>query len=502
MAAQPVSRAVVRAAAVVAIAALAAPARPIAAETRPGYGGEVVASLLGEPATLDPVTARGEAEITLTALVFDALYRAQPDGTIAPHLAVALPAVTATTARITVRTVELHGGGTLGPTDVVASLERLRASKAGWILAGVGAASVDGSDVVLALDHAIPELAARLALPQAAITPRGAAIGTTGVVGSGPFSLVQLDRKRRRVVLRAFDRHFAGRPYLDQLELSWFVAPDAEVRRFEIGGAHLSLRGATMFTGHKPKYKSAEIEGPDSLLVFVGFGAAHPAVTGNRDLRRALSLALSRAGFATIGAGERVTLAGGPLPVDFGGTAPTAADRAGDLAAAQTALRAAAAKVDALAPAKLAALSLEVLVDASQPDGREVAERVVRALDKLGIAAAITELGATQLAERVGAGRCDLWIGQLPAGAAEPSLLWAAAFAAGGDAWARAQLAKGALDPKAAATEFAARLPIVPLYHRSVRVTHRTDLRDVGVDASGRIGFADAFFFGGPERAK
>lgn len=93
-------------------------------------------------------------------------------------------------------------------------------------------------------------------------------------------------------------------------------------------------------------------------------------------------------------------------------------------------------------------------------------------------------------------------MGQLPAASTDPTLLWAAAFAAGGDGWARGQLAKGAIDARAAATEFAARLPILPLYHRSIQVVHRTDLRDLTVDIAGRIGLADAFFFGGPERAK
>jgi ABC-type transport system substrate-binding protein len=501
VAAQPVTGRLGRrlARAALATCAIAAVAH---AETRPSYGGDVVASLLGEPATLDPVAARSVSEITLTGLVFDNLYRMAPDGTIAPHLALALPEVSGSTARIALRTVETHAGGTLGPADVVASLERLRGSKAGWILAGVGAAAIDGDTVVLPLDHAMPELAARLALPQAAITPGGSAVGATGVIGSGPFSVVQVDRKKRKVVLRAFDNHFAGRPYVDELELSWFVAADAEVRRFETGGAHLSLRGATTFTGHQPKYKNGDVEGPDSLLVFVGFGSAHPAVTGNRDLRKALSLALPRGGFSTIGSGEHVTLAGGPLPIDFGGVDASATVRAGDLDAAESALRAAAAKVPELAAAKIGSLSLEILVDASHPDDGEVAERVVRALDKLGIASKITSLGAVELADRVAAGKCDLWVGQLPAVASDPALLWASAFAAGGDGWAKGQLAKGAIDPAGAAKEFAARLPILPLYHRSIRVSHRTDLRDLTVDACGRVGLADAFFFGGPERAK
>ena len=147
-------------------------------------------------------------------------------------------------------------------------------------------------------------------------------------------------------------------------------------------------------------------------------------------------------------------------------------------------------------------LTLEVLVDRTRLDDREVAERVVRALDKLGLAATIAELGADELAARVSRGEADLWIGQLAATGASPAILWTAAFAAGGDDWAARKLAAGALDAGKARVEFAARLPILPLLHRAVRVHHRSDVRGVALDASARIGLADLFFFGDPVRSK
>lgn len=490
------ARAVVRGALVA--CAIAATAH---GESRPTYHGDVIGSLLGEPATLDPILARTDADITLVGLVFDTLYRLGGDNQIEPHLATKLPYVDGGSVVIEVQTVDTHDGKTLGAADVAASLDRVRTSAVGWILADVTAVRADGERVVLDVAHAIPDLAARLAMPQTAITPGGAAVGTAAV-GSGPFSLVQLDRKKKKVVLRGFDRHFAGPPYVDSLELSWFGAADAEVRRFETGGAHLSLRGATTFTGHQPKYKSATAEADASVLVFVGFGKAHPAVTGNRDLRSALSLALARLGFTTIGTGELVVPAGGPLPPSAGGVAATARDKNGDLDAAKTAFAAAQAKVAELADAKLAQLSLEVLIDSSRPDDREVAERVVLALHKLGIETTITPVSAVDLADRVAAGTCDLWIGQLAATSTVADMLWAAAFDAGGDGWAQASLAKGPLDRGAAAKEFAARLPIVPLYHRAVRVSFRTDLKGLAVDAFGRLTLADAFFSGRPVRAK
>ena len=53
------------------------------------------------------------------------------------------------------------------------------------------------------------------------------------------------------------------------------------------------------------------------------------------------------------------------------------------------------------------------------------------------------------------------------------------------------------LDSAAAQAVFADRLPIVPLFHRAVRVHHRVDVRRLRFDAIGRLRYADMFLFGG-----
>jgi ABC-type transport system substrate-binding protein len=350
---------------------------------------------------------------------------------------------------------------------------------------------------VLTLRGAGGDLAAHLAAPQAAILPGGRPPRATPI-GSGPFRVAGLDRGRRQLTLLAHDDHFRGRPYVDRVVLTWFDAGDAEPRQFEDGALHLSARGATVFAGAQPKYRSDVAEAPATLLTYVGFGKAHAAVTADRDFRLAVHLAIARSGLASAGRGERVTPTAHPLPVDLGGDALPAALRSGDLDQAQRAMARAAGRVPALARARRGQLSLEILVDRTRLDDHDVAARVVRALDKLGIAATIADLDAAAFAARVARGDGDLWIGQLAAPGGAPGLVWGAAFAAGGDPWAARQLAAGPLDGAAARREFAARLPILPLMHRSVRLHHRADLRGLAFDASARLGFADVFFFGAP----
>jgi ABC-type transport system substrate-binding protein len=466
-------------------ACVAALATTATAETRPRYGGSIDAALLGAPATLDPVLARSHAEISLAGLLFDGLYRVDALGGVVPQLAVAPPVVDEA-RRVVVIALRpgaiFHDGTPITAAAVAASLERVRVSAVGWILSGVTKISTGEGVVELTGSVDLATLSQRLALPQAGIV----------AVGSGPFTLISVRRNDRAIRLGAFDAYYAGRPYLDEIVLRWFETPDGEARRFEIGGSQISLRGVTAFAGAEPKFRAETGEGPASVLVFVGFGSGHPEVTGRREVRAALDLAVARGAFTTLGFGEQVVPTRSPVPLQAGGPALEPAERGGDVAAALAKLASGARPLSA---ANLAATRLEILIDDSRPDDREIAERVVRALDKIGLAATIAAVAAPALRERVDRGTCDLWIGQLAAPV--------------NDATAWRQLAL-ALAPKRsggrrggdAARRFELELPVLPLFFRGLRAAHRTDVRGLAFDASGRLGYADLFLFGDPARTK
>src|SRR5262249_41095263 len=73
----------------------------------------------------------------------------------------------------------------------------------------------------------------------------------------------------------------------------------------------------------------------------------------------------------------------------------------------------------------------------------------------------------------------------------------AAGFAAAADRFATVQMAVGPLAGASLALAFDARLPVVPLYHRSVRVHYRKIVYGLGFDGLGRLSLADAFVFAG-----
>ena len=470
------------------------------AESRPRYGGVLEGSLLGAPVTLDPPLAQAHAEITAVDLVFDTLYRIGAGGVPQPQLAAGMPVLVNGKLEIPLRKgVRFHDNSVLTGADVWASLERVRTTPSRWTLAQVTSVGANGDTLEVGTTASPLELARALALPATAITKGGKA-QTDRPIGSGPFFVESWDKKGR-LVLRAFDAYFAGRPYLDQLTLRWYDTPDGEARQFEKGDAQLSSRGVAVFSGVQPKFRADFVDGPAALLVFVGFGRAHLDVTAERSFRRALDLALARGALTSVTSGERVVLARTPIPVEAGGPALDAAGKVDDIVGAKAALADAGKRVKALAPDKLAALKLEILVEETRPDDRELAERTAYALTKLGIGSVITAVPAGTLRDRVRKGDCDLWIGQLAVPITNASAWWGAAFAAGGDTWAEQRLAAGAIDAPAAHKAFAERLPIVPLMFRSVRIWHRTDVRGLAFDGTGRPSYAEMFLYGEPARA-
>jgi hypothetical protein len=135
-----------------------------------------------------------------------------------------------------------------------------------------------------------------------------------------------------------------------------------------------------------------------------------------------------------------------------------------------------------------------VLIDASRPDDREVAERVVNALDKLGLVATISRDTAPELARRVAAG--DVRSVRRPArrGGGHPGALFAAAYAAGGERAVADKLGGGGTPrPVRVRAAFAKRLPMMPLVARGVRLHIKADLRGAWFDTGARLGVAELF---------
>jgi len=462
-------------------------------ETRPGYGGVLRGSLLSEPTTFDPLRAHSHADVSLSVLIFDTLYEKNTSAAPEPHLAAGPPSVSADGRQVTIavrKGVLFHDNGVLTPQIVAASLRRVLRD-APWLLAPVTAVRAGRDGVVLSLRRRAPNIATMLAATPTAITRHGRAPGRRPV-GTGPFRFGFVNRHSRLVRLTAWEHHFAGRPYLARLDLRWYDKDRQEALAYELGNTHTSYRGASPYRGHVPLYRTANVQGPATLMVYVGFGKRNHQLTGNRHFRRALSLALSRRAFQYAGRRERVLACVSPVARDGGGPALPRSRAGADLSAARAELARAAA-----IPGKL-----ELIVDRTRLDDKRIAQVVLFALRRLGVVVYISELSALDFARRVRRGATDLYIGQQVPPAASPLLTTAAAFAAGHDPWMKARRAKIRLTLSRTLAAFAKRLPIVPLFHRAVRMHHRTNLRGVGFDSLTLPSFADMYLYGRARRSR
>jgi hypothetical protein len=147
---------------------------------------------------------------------------------------------------------------------------------------------------------------------------------------------------------------------------------------------------------------------------------------------------------------------------------------------------------------KANSLLLDIIVNKSRPDDAIVAGRVAAALFAVGIKGRLVSLSASSFDSRVASGQCDLYIGQLATPAAFPADTLRTAFVAGGSSGLLSKMAKKGRTGME--REFAVHLPLIPLFHRGLRVDYRSDLLSLQFDSSARLRYEDLFFFGKPEK--
>ncbi len=465
------------------------------AETRPQYGGVVVSSLLEEPVGIDPTRAKTHTDIKIAALVFDSLYRME-DGAALPHLASALPDhENPLEVRIALRKgVLFHNGHTMQPADVVASLERLRKSTAKHLVSNIKSLRAEEGALVVELHRPDATLAISLSSVHTSVTLKGREPSWRRLVGTGPFRLKERSTRKRELRLVAHQRYFAGRAYADEIKLRWFEQKSAEARSYETGASHISMRGQIAFAGHRPKYQTRKRSVDATILVYLGFGKSSNLV-GEPSFRLALASALGRSGMKQIGSGEPVVPTLSPLPRSVRGTVISSAGLTANTGKSRALLKELALKYSTL---ESGTVLLDILVNASRPDDTIVAGRIAAALFAVGIQTRLVSVQPNVFARRIALGQCDLYIGQLATAAQRPEDTLRSAFVAGGFAKLLPALAKK--NRASMERQFAKQLPVVPLFHRGLRVHNRSDLLGIEFDSRARLGYEDIYFFGSPEK--
>jgi len=319
------------------------------AATRPRYGGTLRIELRASPNTLDPADRNSAAY--LTSLLFDELVGVSNDGSPAPRLARAWQhSDDFKHWRFTLRPgLKLDDGSTLTSAAVASAFQttapELRVKAA-------------GDDIVIDSDTPRPALLAELALPRHAIAIRRP---DGSFAGAGPFRVANF-QPGRHAELRANDFAWAGRPFLDVIQIDFNRNLREQALDFDLGKTDAVEVSPEQVRRLAQDGKRVSVSSPIDLLA-ISFDLRRAPASDPR-LRQGIALAIDRAAIQTALLQRQGEVAGGLLPQWVSGYAflfPTAVDL--------TTARQLRNQVAAFAPLTLA-------YDPADPLSRAIAERI------------------------------------------------------------------------------------------------------------------------------
>ena len=322
---------------------------------RPEYGGTLRVEIDGAVRSLDPTAAAsGPLEVVdrqrVLGLVFETLVAADADG-LRPMLATSWESdPRGLRWRFHLRPgVRLHDGALLEAWHAATAL---RASEPAWTVAA------DGDTLIISTVEPVRDLPWLLTDLRHAIVVHASA----GVLnGTGPFAIDRLEPAR--LLLRANERHWAGRPFVDGIRIEMERPRAAQLADLEAGRADIVR--ATPLDARRLTQRGLHIAASRSVETVALVFEPHRSSDALASWRRTLSAAVNRPSLCSVLLQGLAEPADALVPRWISGYAPLfALDRKA-----------------ALSRAAIAALPLEqrevsIRVDASDPLAQAIAERV------------------------------------------------------------------------------------------------------------------------------
>jgi ABC-type transport system substrate-binding protein len=354
------------------------------ASTRPKYGSTLRVELAARVETLDPrqpaMTSQPSyspaaelAQERLDALIFDRLVRFNEHGVLEGVLAASWKS----------EEQDKRWHFQLRPNIKFSDGTPLTAEVAAQTLAAILGAnfqvSGNGLDLVIESAQPTPDLPERLASGRNFVVH----VASDGsLAGTGPFTLDEWipGGAPGRAFFVENANCWAGRPFVDRIEVSLGVEPQRIEADLEFGLADVADLSPADLRRASQRGARTWSSKPVELLALV-FDSQRPAVQDVR-LREAISLAVDRNTLANVVLQRQAVAAGGLLPQWISGYAflfPTAQDTGGALSLVQSVN-------SARAPGSPAPAPLILVYDASDAEARAVAERIAVNLHDAGIA--------------------------------------------------------------------------------------------------------------------
>jgi peptide/nickel transport system substrate-binding protein len=354
-----------------------------APSTLPAYGGILRVQISERIVTIDPRQwpldlARAPATERVDSLIFDRLVRFDDHGTPQPALAVSWEH-DAQSRRWQFRVrdgVKFSDGAPLTPEVAALAIQQL--------LGNSFDVSATSDSIVILADHAMPDFPSMLATGRYFIFHTA---DDASLVGTGPFRVAERPSggAPAKLILAANESCWAGRPFVDKIELTMGVDPQQQANAISFGQADVVELPASQV--RRAAQRGVRTVSSDPVELFaLQFDFARPGVQDDR-LRQAISLAIDRASIADVILQRQAVVAGGLLPNWLSGYAflfPVAMD----LPKAKALVAATRREVSRPAP-------LVLVYDSDDTEARAVADRVAVNLKEAGIAVQVSGQPAT-----------------------------------------------------------------------------------------------------------
>ncbi|GGT16381.1 4-phytase [Nonomuraea spiralis] len=272
---------------------------PQSAQAKPASGGTLRVGALGKASaiTRDPHgTQANESDYLIISLIYDTLTAPGATANTAPRLAGAWKAdKDVKTWRFTLAPgATFHDGTPVTAEDVAWSLRRLRDTPAGPArLPGVTSGNIkaDGDSVVLTSDYPNADLPLMMRLTTFVLKKDTTEVA--GAPGTGPFKLDWYRDGNARLVRN--DNWYAGKPYLDAIEVKIFESPQALANALLAGQIDVASNvGAVAARVAASRPGVQVLRRPDDMAMPIVMRTSEGSPYADPRVREALRLAVDR----------------------------------------------------------------------------------------------------------------------------------------------------------------------------------------------------------------
>src|SRR5581483_6940803 len=249
------------------------------AATRPHFGGTLRIEMRAAPTLFVPDPTADATDARITSMIFETLVSLDSNGMPQPGLAISWEHSPDSKRWVfTLRPdVKLHNGAMLQSATVAASLQ---SSNPGWKVQALA------DTVVLESETPVRDMPAELARATNAIVARES---NKTPIGTGPFRMAEW-RAGAHARLQAFDYHWAGRPFLDSIEITMGRSLRDQMVDWETGKADVVEPAMDQVRRLMQENRKLLVSAPDELIA-IQFNNPGPSTA---PLRRALSLSIDR----------------------------------------------------------------------------------------------------------------------------------------------------------------------------------------------------------------